>query len=110
VLGNLLSNAAKYGAPGTPITVAVAPGAAEVTVSVTNLGAGLQPEEIPTLFSRFGRTARARASEAPGVGLGLFIAKGIVEAHGGRIAVESETGAATTFSFTLRAADPLAPG
>jgi PAS domain S-box-containing protein len=110
VLGNLLSNAAKYGAPGTPITVAVAPGAAEVTVSVTNLGAGLLPEEIPTLFSRFGRTARARASEAPGVGLGLFIAKGIVEAHGGRIAVESETGAATTFSFTLRAADPLAPG
>lgn len=101
ILVNLLSNAGKYGYPGTGIEVAIEAKAEGVVVSVTNQGEGISPEEMATLFKRFRRTGRAMKGEPLGVGLGLYIAKGLVEAHGGRIWAESVPGRATTFSFNL---------
>ncbi len=101
VLTNLLSNAAKYSFPGTPISVLVQRVGSEAIVSVTNQGQGISPKEQETLFSRFRRTETAVATKVPGLGLGLYITKGLVEAHGGRIWVESEVGKYATFRFTL---------
>lgn len=70
-------------------------------VSVTNFGRGVLPEDMDKLFTRFHRTKQAREEKVPGLGLGLYIAKGLVEAHGGRIWVESEPGKHATFRFTL---------
>lgn len=100
VLLNLVSNAAKYGFAGTPIVVTVDRVDGEAQVSVTNQGKGLAPEELARLFHRFYRAASS--SEGPGgVGLGLYIARGLIEAHGGRIWAESRPGETTTFHFTL---------
>ncbi len=107
VLGNLLSNARKHGSPGTPITVGIETRDRVVEVRVTNQGPGIPRDEIPRLFTRFARARQAQAAGTPGLGLGLYIAKGLVEAQGGRIWAESIPGATTTFSFTLPAS-PLA--
>ena len=101
VLSNLLSNAGKYSYPDTEIRVDVEPGPAEVVLSITNLGPGIAPEDKEKLFDRFHRTSQAKQEKVPGLGLGLYIAKGLVEAHEGRIWVESEPGEYTTFCFTL---------
>jgi signal transduction histidine kinase len=74
----------------------------EVGVSVTDRGNGIPPEAIDHLFERFYRVEGAGAG-VKGAGLGLFICKSLVEAHGGRISVESTPGAGSTFSFTLPA-------
>ncbi|KYF80844.1 hypothetical protein BE17_44375 [Sorangium cellulosum] len=100
VLTNLLSNAAKYGAPGTPIRVAVERRGGEVLVAVQNEGKGIAPEELPRLFARYYRTREAKAGGAAGLGLGLYIVRGLIEAHGGRVWVESAPGK-TSFQFTL---------
>jgi PAS domain S-box-containing protein len=105
VLTNLIMNAAKYGEAGSPIRIEGRARAAMVEVSVTNRGPGIPAEEIPTLFSRFGRTRGARVTGTPGTGLGLYIAKGLVEAHGGRIWVDSTPGQSTTFHITVAAAE-----
>ena len=101
ILINLLSNAVKYSYSETPITIDIEPVENEVLVSVANEGPGIGREDIPRLFTRFRRTQAAESGEIPGLGLGLYIAKGLVEAHGGRIWVESETDRFTTFRFTL---------
>jgi PAS domain S-box-containing protein len=101
VLSNLISNAFKYSAPNTPVDVDVRVVEREVRVRVTNRGPGLLPEELPRLFDRHYRTAPARAGAVPGRGLGLYVAKGIIEAHGGRIWAESRPGETTTFEFAL---------
>jgi signal transduction histidine kinase len=72
-----------------------------VEVAVRNSGPGIAPGELPLLFQRFYRTREAQAGRRPGVGLGLYIAKGLVEAHGGRIWAESIPGKITTFHVTL---------
>lgn len=100
VLTNLLSNAAKYGAPETPIKIAVERRSGEVLVAVENEGKGIAPDEVPRLFTRYYRTRDAKAGRAAGLGLGLYIVRGLVEAHGGRIWAESAPGK-TTFQFTL---------
>jgi PAS domain S-box-containing protein len=105
VLGNLLSNARKHGAPEAPITVGVEAKGEVVEIRVTNQGAGIPPDEIPRLFTRFARGRQPQAEGTPGLGLGLYIAKGLVEAQGGRIWAESVPGATTTFGFTL----PVSP-
>ena len=69
-------------------------------VLVTNRGPGISAEELPKLFDRYYRTASARVGSARGLGLGLYIAKGLMEAHGGRIWAESRPGQ-TTFQFAL---------
>jgi signal transduction histidine kinase len=100
IMVNLLSNATKYASPGTEIVVAVESGPAEALVSVTNAGSGIEPAEAPLLFTRFYRSD-ARGDGPHGLGLGLYIVKGLVEAHGGRVWVESEPGKSTTFRFSL---------
>ncbi|MPZ16040.1 MAG: hypothetical protein GEU73_16735, partial [Chloroflexi bacterium] len=101
VLGNLLSNAAKYGYPGTPIAVEVRACHRELEISVTNHGDGVRKEDIPRLFNRFFRSADARTAGTAGLGLGLHISRELVRAHGGRIWVESSPGGVTAFRFTL---------
>jgi PAS domain S-box-containing protein len=105
VLSNLLTNAAKYGDPGSEIHVDVSDRGEAIEVAVTNHGPGIAAEDVPRLFDRFWRARDARGSGTPGAGLGLYIAKGLVEAHGGRIWVESAPGETTTFHVLL----PRAP-
>jgi PAS domain S-box-containing protein len=100
ILGNLLSNAVKYGDPKKQIIVRLDRHEDEIEIGVTNFGHGIPPEDLPRLFERFSRSKSTRRAH-PGLGLGLYIAKGLVEAHGGRIWVQSASEAATTFHFTL---------
>jgi PAS domain S-box-containing protein len=103
ILTNLLENASKYSAEGTPIRVEIAAADGGATLSVHDHGPGISPEELPRLFDRYFQTQRARAKRQ-GLGLGLFITKGLVEAHGGTITVESVAGAGSTFRVWLPAA------
>ncbi len=100
VLENLLGNAVKYGAPGTPIVVTVERTAGDVAVAVTDQGAGIAPGDLPRLFHRFERGGAVRDA-VKGAGLGLHIARELVAAHGGHLTAASEPGAETTFRFTL---------
>lgn len=93
--------ASLYGYPDTEIYVTVERQGNEVIVSMTNRGDGISSEELPRLFDRFYRTQAARAGPVAGLGLGLYITKGLVEAHGGKIWAESVPGQTTTFRFTL---------
>ncbi len=101
VLTNLVSNAIKYGEAQTDITIQVTAHEQEVEIAVTNQGRGIGPNELPRLFDRFMRAKAVRGSGVPGLGLGLYIAKGVVEAHGGRLWVESTPGKTTTFHVAL---------
>ncbi|MDX2088275.1 MAG: PAS domain S-box protein [Kofleriaceae bacterium] len=103
VLDNLLGNAIKFTAPGGRITVGATPRAGQVLFWVRDTGAGIPAENLPYVFDRFWQ---ARRSDRRSAGLGLPIAKGIVEAHGGRIWVESQLAKGTTFYFTVPIASP----
>jgi PAS domain S-box-containing protein len=102
ILINLLSNALKYSDPGTPIRMQAWQENDEVLFTVADQGRGIPPEDQPHLFERFYRAAGTRKAE--GIGLGLYITRVLVEAHGGRIWFESEVGKGSTFYFTLPAA------
>jgi PAS domain S-box-containing protein len=101
VLTNLLGNAVKFTEPEGRVTVRVEPGPASVTISVADTGIGIPKDEQAHVFERYWQ-ARHKARRR-GAGLGLAIAKGIIEAHGGRIWVESTPGQGSVFSFTLPA-------
>jgi two-component system sensor histidine kinase VicK len=102
VLTNLLANASKYSPERSIIRVVARPAANMVRISVEDQGSGIAQEQQSGLFERF---YRVRAdTEVPGVGLRLAIAKGIVEAHGGSIGIDSELGSGTRVWFTLPAA------
>jgi PAS domain S-box-containing protein len=103
VLTNLISNAIKFTEAGGTITVRVEPRTSDVCVSITDTGPGIPEPDLPHIFDRFWHAQR---SARGGTGLGLSIAKGIVEAHGGRILVESAPGVGSTFFFTLPLARP----
>lgn len=111
VLGNLVENAVHYTAAGTQIAVAAMRGPGAVVVSVADEGPGISPADLPRLFDRFYRGEPARASAPRGAGLGLAVAKGLVEAHGGIIRVENrpEGGARFTFSLPVDAAGASMP-
>jgi signal transduction histidine kinase len=100
---NLLENAAKYSAPGSPIRIHIGPSRGGGTLAIEDAGQGIAADELPRLFDRFYQAKRARKMKS-GLGLGLYIVKGLVEAHGGRIAVESEVGRGSTFTIWLPAA------
>ena len=100
VLANLVSNAIKYSPPGGSIRVTVAQRPEVVVISVADEGVGMSAEEIEHVFDPFRRGAGATRA-IPGAGLGLFVARRIVEAHGGEISVESVQGAGTTFTVCL---------
>jgi signal transduction histidine kinase len=110
VVSNLVTNAAKYGDANTEITVQLKCTEHEVILSVTNRGPGIPPGEIPWVFARFYRTADAAAGQEDGFGLGLYIARGIVESHGGRIWAESIPQQTTTFHVALPLALAAAAG
>jgi signal transduction histidine kinase len=103
ILTNLLENAAKYSPRDAPIDVKVASSADGVEVSVKDEGMGIAPEEVPRLFDRFYQSKRAREMRA-GLGLGLYIVRGLVTAHGGRIWVDSEPAHGSTFHVWLPSA------
>ena len=100
IFENLIGNAIKFTRPGGRITVGATPRQDEVLFSVADTGSGLSAEELPHVFDRFWQRKAGRN----GAGLGLPIAKSIVEAHGGRIGVESSPGRGSTFWFTIPAA------
>jgi two-component system sensor histidine kinase KdpD len=99
-LFQLVDNALKYSTPGSLVTIGVRPEAREVVISVHNYGPSIKPEDRPYIFERFYR-APGTEHLAPGNGLGLSIARKIVEAHGGRIWVSSGEAHGTTFFFAL---------
>ena len=89
---NLIENAAKYSRDGAAIRIVVEPAEGGARVTVIDEGIGIAADALPRLFDRFYQVERARAQKRTGVGLGLYITKALVEAHGGRITVESEPG------------------
>ena len=101
VLQNLLDNAVQYTSPGGHIRVSAAVGAREAVITVADTGIGIPLADQERIFERFYRVDAARSREAGGTGLGLSIARHIVEAHGGRIWVESEVGVGSKFSFSI---------
>ena len=99
VLVNLIENAVKYTPPGTPIAVSARAVPNAVELAVTDSGPGIPANELDRIFDSFYRSPRN--ARVPGTGIGLSIARGFVEAHGGRIRAESRPGDGATFRFTL---------
>jgi signal transduction histidine kinase len=98
VLANLVGNAIKFTDAGGRITVAVTRADDGVQLAVRDTGQGIASEDLPHLFDGFWRV---RGRRRDGTGLGLWIVKGLVEAHGGAVSVETEVGVGSTFTFTV---------
>ncbi len=103
----LLDNAIRYSEPGEVVEVSLCPAPGGVALRVADQGIGIDPEDLPHVFERFYRGGRAQARQEEGSGLGLPLAKAIVEAHGGRIALDSDPGRGTVASVILPAAQRL---
>jgi signal transduction histidine kinase len=101
VLVNLISNAIRHTPEGGQVTIEAQVSDGRVRVSVRDTGEGIAPDDLPHVFERFYRGEKSRSRSTGGAGLGLAIAKGIVEAHGGSIGVTSRAGEGATFTFTL---------
>ncbi len=100
VLKQLLDNSLKYSRPGTPLTISAELAGERIVISVADQGRGIPVAEQHKIFDKFYRGLAWR-DKVPGTGLGLSIAKGIIEAHGGKIWVSSEPGKGTVFSFAV---------
>ena len=111
IIGNLLSNASKYTPQGGTICVSLALAEEEgfLQVSLDDSGVGVPAEDQPNLSTHFFRARSAILTRAGGAGLGLSIARSLVEQHGGRIWFESEPGQGSTFHVTFPIADRPAP-
>jgi two-component system, OmpR family, phosphate regulon sensor histidine kinase PhoR len=109
VLQNLLDNAIQYTSAGGQIMLSASADAGEVKFTVSDTGIGIPKADQPRIFERFYRVDAARSREVGGTGLGLAIAKHLVEAHGGRIWVESEVGQGSQFYFTVPVFDSERP-
>jgi K+-sensing histidine kinase KdpD len=105
VLTNLLDNADKYSPPGAPIAVEVRADEVEVIVAVRDAGRGLPPGSLDHIFEKFYRADSSDSQPAYGYGLGLYVCRRLIEAHGGRIWAENLAQGGAVFSFAL----PVAP-
>jgi len=105
LLDNLVTNALRYGEPGTAVTVAVRPEGSMVHLSVADQGEGIAPEHIARVTERFYRVDTSRSRSLGGTGLGLSIVKHIVERHRGRLTIESVLGEGTTVHVLLPIAE-----
>ena len=101
VIYNLIENAVKFTDEGGAINFAVEETRYDISVSITNTGAGIPPEDIRYIFDRFYKTDKSRSMDKKGMGLGLYIAKTIMRLHGGDIYVESRVNEFTRFTFRL---------
>jgi signal transduction histidine kinase len=99
ILGNLLDNALKYSAPGSPIEVSMRVIDREAIIRVNDHGLGVPADESDRLFTPFFRTSRTQ--DLPGTGLGLHISKRLAEQHGGRMWLETSTDAGSVFALAL---------
>jgi len=109
VISNLLSNAVKYATPETEIVADVGMAAGQAHLRVTNVGDPIPQTDLPFLFNRFARARAAGARGVVGLGLGLYIARGLVTAHHGRIWADSDEGKHNTFHVTLPLDGPPIP-
>jgi PAS domain S-box-containing protein len=105
IVTNLLENSSKYSAEGSPIRIVLGAERGGAALTIADRGPGIAPEELPHLFDRYFQTQRAREAKR-GLGLGLYITRGLVEAHGGTIAAESTPGVGSVFRIWLPAAKP----
>ncbi len=101
VLGNLLANAVRHTPAGGVVRLSASVHESEIAIVVADSGEGIAPEDLPHVFERFYRGDKSRSRAGGGAGLGLAIARGLVQAHGGRIDVESAPGAGAAFSVHL---------
>ena len=102
VLRNLLSNAAKYSPEGTPIELRVDKTEGWVRIEVADHGRGIHPDDVPRIFEKFGRGRDRKGHERPGVGLGLYLSRRIVQSHGSELTVQTRVGEGSVFGFELR--------
>ena len=110
VLFNLLDNAMRFSSEDGTVTVSVHPTGTWCEVSVADTGPGISSEHLPFLFERFYRADHSRSRGEGGTGIGLAIARSVVEAHGGRISARSEVGRGSVFTFSLPLAPTAPPG
>ena len=101
LLENLIENASKYSPEATPVNVNVWQEDGEARITVHDQGIGIPAADLPRIFERFSRASNVDDRKFHGMGLGLYICRGIVEEHGGRIWVESEIGKGSTFHVAL---------
>jgi signal transduction histidine kinase len=104
VFEHLLRNAIKYSPDGQPVRIVVRANGSRISIAFTDGGIGIPPEELPELFKRFARASNARKLKLAGTGVGLFIAKTIVERFDGTLTVESRLAEGSTFTITLPSA------
>jgi signal transduction histidine kinase len=109
VLFNLVDNAVRFTPPGGEVVIAARPLGEAVEVSVRDTGVGIADEHLPRLFERFYRVDASRSREDGGTGIGLAIARSVVEAHGGHIHAESEPGRGSVFTFDIPASHEAPP-
>lgn len=107
ILINLIDNAIKYSPESTPVRVSAKIVGEEIEVSIADRGFGIAADDVGQLFQKFQRITTNETREIAGTGLGLYIVKGLVEAHGGRVNVVTAPGAGSTFSFTVPRARPV---
>jgi PAS domain S-box-containing protein len=102
VLQNLLDNIAKHTPPGTPVALRTRLHNNHARIEVADGGPGISVDDLPKIFEKFGRGREASDSQRPGLGLGLYVSRQIVEAHGAELTAESAPGGGTIFAFDLR--------
>jgi signal transduction histidine kinase len=101
IITNLISNAIKYSPAGGPIDVELVNRGGIARVAVTDTGVGIAKDDLPILFTRFGRVSTSQTVHLPGTGLGLYLGRQLARLHGGEITVDSAPGRGSTFTLHL---------
>ena len=106
---NLLTNAIKYGAANSTVSVSLSAEGPDWVIRVSDQGTGIPADALPKLFKRFSRIVDEGRDKPTGVGLGLLIVKTVAERHGGNVTVESQAGQGSTFELRLPLRNPVTP-